>query len=203
MSRGGLRRQGGDMTAKRLYPLLACAAIAYAVAALVVGQLDAQDLLNTGVGDGVAMAVLGIGSVALLGGLRVAGAPVRGTPERLMLVWAAAIGLSGLAPVPLEIVAFGSLAGAAALLVPRLRADEAWRGIARTVEWLALAGGLGVLAFTYVALPGQGVLIGLVERALLVADVALLAVLAGWLTRIVWAKAVNFPTYHRFIASGS
>jgi hypothetical protein len=103
--------------------------------------------------------------------------------------------------------AFVSLPAAAALLVPRLTADDGWKPVARVVEWLALAGGLGLLAVTYVALPGGGVLIGLVEWALLGTEVALLAVLAGWLVRVVWLgnvrHAANFTAYHRIIPSRS
>jgi hypothetical protein len=58
-----------------------------------------------------------------------------------------------------------------------------------------------------VALPGERVMIGLVERLLLAAEVSLLAVLAGWLAWLAWrpsaSTAVNIPTYHRFIASRS
>ncbi|GGO79379.1 DUF998 domain-containing protein [Nonomuraea cavernae] len=224
------------MTAvKRLYPLVACVAIVFSVGAIVVGQLVPDpylDPMNVTVSEyavadrggvtEVAIAVLGLGSLALLGGLRAAGAPVRGVPERLLAVWSGALVVAAVVPTTpigadltltaqvhryVSVAAFVSLPVAAALLVPRLAADPDWKPVARVVEWLALAGGLGVLAITYVALPGDRVLIGLVERLLLGAEVALLGVLAAWLVRLWWirsvGKAVNFTTYHRFLASRS
>ncbi|MEU4578641.1 DUF998 domain-containing protein [Nonomuraea sp. NPDC023979] len=217
---------------KKAYPLIACAAIVFAVSGVVVGQFGPDpylDPLNVTVSEyavadrggvtEVAMAVMALGSLALLAGLRAAGAPVRGMPERLMLVWSGALFVAAVIPTtPLgadldvaaqvhryvSVAAFVALPAAGALLVPRLAADPVWKPVARTVEWLALAGGLGLLAITYVALPGERVMIGLVERVLLGAEVALLAVLAAWLVRVVWmGKTVNFPTYHRFIASRS
>ncbi|MFG1708727.1 DUF998 domain-containing protein [Nonomuraea sp. M3C6] len=221
--------------AKRLYPLIACASIVFSVVAIVVGQFGPDpylDPMNVTVSEyavsdrggvtEVAMAVLGIGSLALLAGLRTAGAPIRGLPERLLMVWSGALVVAAVIPTTpigedltlaaqihryVSIAAFVSLPAAGALLVPRLAADARWKPVARVVEWVALAGGFGLLAITYVAMPGDGVMIGLVERLLLGAEVALLAVLAGWLARLAWlprrAKAVNFPTYHRFLASRS
>lgn len=216
------------MTAvKRLYPLVALVAITFAVAGAVTGpgasmnvSVSEYAVTDRGGVTELAMAVMALGSVALLGGLRAAGAPVRGVPERLLMVWSGAIAVAAVVPAtPLGlepalqvhrwalVAAFVSLPAAAALLVPRLAADEDWKPVARVVEWLALAGGLGLLAVTYVALPGGGVLIGLVEWTLLGAEVALLAVLAGWLVRVVWLgnirHAANFPAYHRIIASRS
>ncbi|MFI7449880.1 DUF998 domain-containing protein [Nonomuraea sp. NPDC049714] len=216
------------MTAvKRLYPLIALAAITFAVAGVLAGPgasmnvtVSEYAVADRGGVTELAMAVMALGSVALLAGLRGAGAPVRGMPAGLFMVWSGALAVAAVVPAtPLGmesavqvhrwalVAAFVSLPVAAALLVPRLAADEGWKPVARVVEWLALAGGLGVLAMTYVALPGGGVLIGLVEWALLGAEVALLTVLAGWLVRVVWLGSVrrtaNFPTYHRIIASRS
>ncbi|KAB8190253.1 DUF998 domain-containing protein [Nonomuraea phyllanthi] len=234
--------------AQRLYPLIACASILFSVVAVVVGQFDPDPHLDPlaitiseyavadrgGVTE-VAMAVLGIGSVALLAGLRAAGAPVRGVPAWLLGVWSGALVVAAAIPTTpigadldaaaqvhryVSVAAFVSLPAAGALLVSRLGADGRWKPVARVVEWVALAGGFGLLAITYVALPGDRVMIGLVERLLLGAEVALLAVLAGWLAWLVWgaaavrvagrvsgARAVtrgrNFLTYHRFIASRS
>jgi hypothetical protein len=220
---------------KKAYPLVALAAILFAVVGVVAGQFGPDpylDPLNVTVSEyavadrggvtEVAMAVMALGSLVLLAGLRAAGAPVRGMPERLLMVWSGALLVAAVIPTtPLgadmdlaaqihryvSIAAFVSLPAAGALLVPRLAADAAWKPVARAVEWLALAGGLGLLAITYVALPGERVMIGLVERVLLGAEVALLAVLAVWLVRVVWVgnvqRSVNFPTYHRFIASRS
>ncbi|MEU8394258.1 DUF998 domain-containing protein [Nonomuraea sp. NPDC048892] len=221
--------------AKRLYPLIACASILFSVVAVVAGQLGPDpylDPMNVTVSEyavsdrggvtEIAMAVLGIGSLALLLGLRSAGAPVRGMPERLLMVWSGALVVAAVIPTTpighdldlaaqihryVSVAAFVSLPAAGALLVPRLTADAAWKPVARTVEWVALAGGFGLLAITYVAMPGERVLIGLVERLLLGAEVTLLAVLAGWLMWLTWGRAIsaalNFPTYHRFIANRS
>lgn len=221
--------------AKRLYPLIACASILFSVVAVVAGQLGPDpylDPMNVTVSEyavsdrggvtEIAMAVLGIGSLALLLGLRSAGAPVRGMPERLLMVWSGALVVAAVIPTTpighdldlaaqihryVSVAAFVSLPAAGALLVPRLTADAAWKPVARTVEWVALAGGFGLLAITYVAMPGERVLIGLVERLLLGAEVTLLAVLAGWLMWLTWGRAtsaaLNFPTYHRFIANRS
>ncbi|SDL11687.1 DUF998 domain-containing protein [Nonomuraea jiangxiensis] len=221
----------------RLTSLLALGSIAFSVILTLIDQLGAGahvDLVNVSVSvseyavserGGVvaaAMALLGIGSLALLAGLRSAGAPVRGLPERLLLVWSGALVVAALIPaLPLggdfepaaqvhqfvSMAAFVSLPAVGALLVPRLASDARWKPVARAVEWVALAGGFGLLALTYVALPGGGVMIGLVEWLLLGAEVALLVVLAGWLVRLAWlpagVKSVNLPTYHRFIASRS
>ncbi|MFI7615411.1 DUF998 domain-containing protein [Nonomuraea terrae] len=227
------------MTAvKRLFPLIACASILFSVVGVLVGQFDPDpylDPMNVTVSEyavadrggvtEVAMAVLGIGSLVLLAGLRAAGAPVRGMPERLLMVWSGALVVAAVIPTTpighdldlaaqihryVSVAAFVSLPAAGALLVPRLGADAVWKPVARVVEWVALAGGFGLLAITYVALPGDRVLIGLVERLLLGAEVALLVVLAAWLVRVTWRQSAasttttaNFPTYHRFIASRS
>lgn len=214
---------------KRFYPLVAALAITFSVVAVVVGQLVPDpylDPLNVTVSEyavadrggvtEVAMAVLGLGSFALLGGLRVAGAPVRGWPERLLMVWSGALVVAAVVPTTpigmdltltaqvhryVSVAAFVSVPAAAALLVPRFAADPRWKPVARTVEWLALAGGLGLLAITYVALPGDRVLIGLVERILLGAEVALLAVLSAWSVRLAWVQRDQFLTYHKFLTN--
>ncbi|MGW5681315.1 DUF998 domain-containing protein [Nonomuraea sp. NPDC003754] len=201
---------------KRVYPLLACSLILFSVVAIVVGQFDPDpylDPMNVTISEyavadrgGVtemAMAAMGLGSFALLAGLRGAGAPVSGMPERLMAVWSGALVVAAIIPTTpigadmtvtaqvhryVSVAAFVSLPAAAALLVPRLAAADRWKAVARPVEWLALAGGLGLLAITYVALPGDRVMIGLVERGLLAAEVALLAVLAARLVRLQWVR---------------
>ncbi|MER7500565.1 DUF998 domain-containing protein [Nonomuraea pusilla] len=230
------RRPGGRSPRgrrARAYPLAACVAILFAAVAVLVGQFGPDPELDPltvtiseyavadrgGVTE-IAMAVLGLGSLALLAGLRAAGAPVRGLPERLLLVWSVALLVAAAVPTTpfggdldlaaqihrwVSVAAFVSLPAMGALLVPRLTADAAWKPVARAVEWVSLACGFGLLAITYVALPGQRVLIGLVERLLLVAELSLLGVLAAWLAWLMWnpkaTRALNFPTYHRFIAS--
>ncbi|MFD0889231.1 DUF998 domain-containing protein, partial [Streptosporangium algeriense] len=73
---------------------------------------------------------------------------------------------------------------AGALKVARLGEDERWKAVARPVEWLALACGFGLVAVTYVALPGDRVFIGLAERVLLTAEIALITVLAVRLAQL-------------------
>lgn len=215
---------------RKLAPLVALAAIVFGVAGVAAGLYDPApglDPLHVSVGEyamaerggvtATALAIMALGALVLLVGMRAAGAPVRGTPGRLMAVWPGAVLLTVAVPATpfgadpvvaayahrfAAAVAFVSLPVAAALLAPRLAGDAAWKPLARTVEWLALAGGLGLLAVTYVALPGERVMIGLVERLLLGAEAALLVVLAGGLLRVVWGRSsVKLRTYHRFIAS--
>ncbi|GAA3076135.1 DUF998 domain-containing protein [Streptosporangium carneum] len=191
---------------KRLYPLIACSGIAVAVVAMIVGQVASAprpDALDLTIGEyaavegsgatELAMASLAIASLALVAGLRAARAPLGTMVERLMLVWSAALTVMALVPAGVpgsapgltdrmhgyaSVVVFFALPAAGALMVTRLGEDERWRAVARPVEWLALACGFGLVAVTYVALPGDRMLIGLAERALLVAEIALVAVLA-------------------------
>lgn len=212
---------------RRWYPVIAAGAILFSVIAVIVGQFDPDSYLDPmnitiseyavadrgGITE-IAMAVLGLGSLALLGGLRAAGAPIKGLPEKLLMVWSGALIIAAIIPTTpigqdltltaqihryVSIAAFLSLPAAAALLVPRFNADDRWKAVARPVEWLALAGGFGVLAITYVALPGDRVMIGLVERGLLAAEVALLGVLAVRLVQLSWQRsfAVHFLTSPR------
>ncbi|MBP2708641.1 DUF998 domain-containing protein [Microbispora sp. RL4-1S] len=206
---------------KRLYPVVACAGILVAIVTVVTTQVGGRPGLDPvsmpisryAAEDGggtieLAMAVLGLASLALLAGLRRAGAPISGWPTWLVGLWGAA--LIGAAVVPsappelghtwqenvhlvLSAVAFVSVPLAATLMVGRLGDDELWKPVARAVEWLTLAAGLGLAAITYVALPGHGVAIGIVERLLLTAEVAILAVLAVRLLQVVWAPVVEAP----------
>lgn len=162
---------------------------------------------------GVTMAFLGGAALALVAGLRAAGAPVWGAPGWLMSLWGggmlvaatgAYVGGSYVTAVQrgASLVALVSLPAAAGLLVPGLSADDRWRPVARVVEWLALAGGFGLLALTYVALPGERVMIGLVERLLLGAEVTLLAVLTVWLVWLTqpWvARVLGSPIVAKMI----
>lgn len=148
-----------------------------------------------------AMAVLGLASLALLAGMRALDAPVHGWPARLIGVWS--VSLIGAAVVPsstawqgelhgvLSVAAFVSVPAAAIQLVGRLGQDERWKAAVRPLEWLTLASGLGLAAITYVALPGHGVMIGLVERLLLTAEVAVLGVLAVRLAQLTWGPSLR------------
>ncbi|GAA5057813.1 hypothetical protein GCM10023259_042180 [Thermocatellispora tengchongensis] len=203
----------------RVYPLLAAAGIALAAAAFVFGALTANSHLDTlnltvseyavadrGGATGFAMTALGVAAFALTAGLRAVGAPVRGAPERLLLGWGSAMAVAGLVPALLggaapglaveahryaSIAAFVGLPVAAGLLVGRFGADERWRPVARPFEWLALAGGFGLLAITYAALPGDGVMVGLAERALLAVETGMLAVLVVHVVRITWGPQIR------------
>ena len=96
---------------KRFYPLIACAGIATAAVATVMGQVDPvpyPDPLNLTISEYAAlerrgatqfaMASLGIASFALVAGLRAVKAPVGVAAERLMLVWSAALIVLAIVP---------------------------------------------------------------------------------------------------------
>ena len=203
---------------RRMLPAAVLAGVVIAVVTAVVGQLDADpdlDPVRLTLGEYAALdpdrsvegalAVLGLAALALPAALRGAGAPVQGWPERLLLAWG-----GGLAPVTLlptvvagkawtghlSVAALGALPVAAGLLAPRLAAAGPWRGAARPLEWLALAGGLGLAALTYVALPGDRVMIGLVERALLGVEAGTIALLAAWAVRLT--RPVPVPSGPHF-----
>ncbi|MFI6484874.1 DUF998 domain-containing protein [Nonomuraea sp. NPDC050663] len=166
------------MAAKRMLPLIALVLIATgAIAILGETVPDAPAL-----GPSWALVSMSLGALALLAGLRAAGAPLRGLPERILLGWSLLLPVSPMA-------ALYVLPVAAVLMVPKLAADGGWRPVARTVEWLTLVTGFGVLALTYVVFPGEQVMIGLVERGLLGAELALLGVLAGRAAMVAWARS--------------
>ncbi|OPG12767.1 DUF998 domain-containing protein [Microbispora sp. GKU 823] len=199
---------------KRFYPLLAGGGILLAVVTVVAAQVGGDASLDPvsmtisqyAAHDGggaieTAMAVLGLASLALLAGMRALDAPVHGWPARLIGVWS--VSLIGAAVVPsstawqgelhgvLSVAAFVSVPAAAIQLVGRLGQDERWKAAVRPLEWLTLASGLGLAAITYVALPGHGVMIGLVERLLLTAEVAVLGVLAVRLAQLTWGPSLR------------
>ncbi|MGC5009593.1 DUF998 domain-containing protein [Streptosporangium sp. DT93] len=191
------------LASKRLYPLIACAALVTAALAAVVGQIgpasytgplnlpiSAYAVLDRGGATSLMLASLGVAALAVVAGLRAAKARAGLPAERLMLVWGAGLIVVATLPAVLPatamesvaqvhhlvaVVALVAMSAAGGLMAARFNADERWRPVARPVEWLALAGGFGLLALTYVALPGQGVLIGLVEWGL----VGIGAVLTG------------------------
>ncbi|WP_084779459.1 DUF998 domain-containing protein [Planobispora rosea] len=206
---------------KTLLPLIACAGILLAVVGAVVGQLDPDPyldplnltvseyaVLDRGGATEFSMMALGVGSLALVAGLRMAQAPTGAVAERLMLVWSGALLLIAVVPTTapglamdlgaqvhryVSITAFTVMPVAGAMMAARFGRDERWRAVARPLEWLALAGGFGLLAITYVALPGDRVLIGLVERVLLGTEVALVGVLAVRLAQLTWPRAARLP----------
>ncbi|MEV7008805.1 DUF998 domain-containing protein [Streptosporangium sp. NPDC051022] len=212
---------------KRLYPPVACAGIAVAVGAVVAGQIDPTphpDPFDLTIGEyaavegsgatELALVALAVAAFALTAGLRAARAPLGVTAERLMVVWSAALTVMALVPagapgtVPglgdrihgyASAVVFVALPVAGALMVTCLGEDERWRVIARPVEWLALACGFGLVAVTYVALPGDRMLIGLAERVLLAGEIALVAVLA---VRLAYLNRVRSATRASHAALG-
>ena len=74
-----------------------------------------------------------------------------------------------------------------------------WPGRWSGWRWPA---GFGLLAITYVALPGDGVLIGLVERVLLGTEIALVGVLAVRLAQLTWARSTSPPHVPHHAALG-
>ncbi|GAA2999340.1 DUF998 domain-containing protein [Streptosporangium longisporum] len=200
------------LASKRLYPLIACAGLVMAAAAAVVAQISPVpyagplDLtvsryvaLDSGGATGFALVSLGIAALAVVAGLRAAKARVGLLAERLTLVWGAGLVVVAALPAVLPasamegiadahhlvaVAAFVAMPAAGGLMAARFNADERWRPVARVVEWLALAGGFGLLALTYVALPGHGVLIGLVEWSLVATGAALTGVQAVTLARL-------------------
>lgn len=204
------------LASKRLYPLIACAGIVVALVAAVAGLTEpvlSPNPLDLTISEyaaldrtgaaGLAMTALGIAAFAVVSGLRSVGAPVGALAGRLMLAWGA--GLVVLAVLPaafpaagtdlvaqtyryMTIAVLAAVPAAGGLTVARFGEDERWRPAARPVEWLTLAGGFGLPALTYVMLPGQGVLVGLVEWTLLGVEVALVGVLAVRLARLTWVR---------------
>lgn len=93
--------------------------------------------------------------------------------------------LSGYTHRYVSVAAFVSLPIAGTLLLRVLR--EWGIGAARAVRGLAVASAVGLLALLYVAFPGERVMMGLVERALVLTELALLAAMALPLARRVSA----------------
>lgn len=191
----------------RLYPLVAGAGTLVASVTMVVGLIGVPlemlgltigryAALEPGGGTQFALVLLVLSSLGLLAGMRAVRAPVSGWPERLVLAWAAALAVAAVVPgTPVAdlmvAVALVNLAGAAALMARRFGDDERWQPVARPLEWLALGAGGALAVLTYVALPGHQVMIGLVEWSLLGIEVAVLAVSAVQLARIMWSPTAE------------
>ncbi|NES14377.1 MULTISPECIES: DUF998 domain-containing protein [Micromonospora] len=184
--------------------LLALGGIALAAVLAVLGHLEVNDDLNPwsltvsdfavsdrgGVIDG-AMVVLAAATVVLLAPLRRAGA--RGPARALLLAWSAGLLVAALVPTNdpgtamgtgaylhryASVVAFLVLPVAGWLLAGPLGGRAAgWLRVLALTS-LVLAG-----AMVWSAYPGDRVLIGLVERLLILAEVALLTVVAATLVR--------------------
>ncbi|MGI5213616.1 DUF998 domain-containing protein [Plantactinospora sp. CA-290183] len=149
----------------------------------------------------IAILTIGLTSLAVPLALRAARAPIGAATEVLLLVWC--LGLTAAALVPTDpigtvglstagqvhryvsVAAFVALPVATLLALRTLRADARWRGAVPALRALAVASVLGLLALYYVAFPGGRVMMGLVERVLVVVELALLAVLVARLYRVV------------------
>ncbi|WP_213455367.1 DUF998 domain-containing protein [Rhizomonospora bruguierae] len=150
-----------------------------------------------------AMLVLGLSSLALPVALWLRGCARRALAV-LLMVWA--LGLVASAVVPTDppgapemtfsgytrryvsVAAFVSLPFAGVLLL------RAVPGMGRrVVRWLSAASGAGLLVLLYVAFPGERVMMGLVERALVLTELALLAAMALPLARRLDPAARRLP----------
>ncbi|MCI4064230.1 DUF998 domain-containing protein [Micromonospora sp. R77] len=189
------------MPGTRMRGLLALGGIALAATLVVLGHLEVNEDLNPwsltvsdfavsdrgGVVD-VAMVLVAAATALLIPAVRRYGGPA----GLLLAVWAAGLVTAAVVPtnepgLPMDtaayvhryasVVAFLALPSAGWLLAPRLPA----RG--RPVRGLAVVGLLLAGAMAWSAYPGDRMLIGLVERLLLLTEVALLAVVAATLAR--------------------
>ncbi|HEY2948694.1 MAG TPA: DUF998 domain-containing protein [Micromonosporaceae bacterium] len=203
--------------AAHLFAVVAVGGIAFAVLLGIAGHLEHPPGLNPvsltisdyalsdrGGPVDAAILSLGLGSLALLLGLRDLQAPVRGMVTGLLSVWAAGLVCAVAVPTdpigtPLSpsgqfhryasVAAFVALPAAAVLLSHRLTKDGRWHGLSAYLRWLAATCGVGLLALLYVAFPGDRAMIGVVERLLVAAEVALVGLLAGRL----WQLVRGFP----------
>jgi len=192
--------------------LFATGGIILAVVLAVIGHVDADPAYNPltltvsdyAVSDrggpvDLAMVTLGLASLALLVGLRAVRAPVHATAAALFLVWVG--GLLASVAVPTDpigarmssgglvhryasVSAFVSLPLAATVLSHRFDRDRRWQAIGSKIRLLAAASAAGLLVMLYVAFPGHRVMLGLVERGLILVELGLLGVLAVRLFRV-------------------
>ncbi|MEU8422480.1 DUF998 domain-containing protein [Micromonospora sp. NPDC048835] len=192
--------------------LLALGGIALAALLTVIGHLEVNDDLNPwaltisdfavsdrgGVID-VAMVVLALSSVALLHALRHVGPPrprSGRTAELLLGAWVGGLLLAAVVPTNepgtamttaaylhryASVVAFLALPVAGWLLARRPDLTPA----ARTLRALVLLSLTLAAAMIWSAYPGDRMLIGLAERLLILAEVAVLVTVATTLTRPV------------------
>ncbi|MFG2053634.1 DUF998 domain-containing protein [Micromonospora sp. NPDC048930] len=190
------------MPGNRKSGLLALGGIALAALLAVLGHLEVNDDLNPwsltvsdfavsdrgGVID-AAMVVLAAASVVLLSALRRAG--VRRPARVLLVTWAAGLLVSAVIPTNEPGTAMGTAAYlhryasvVAFLVLPAagwLLAGSLGGRAAGWLRVLALTSLLLAGAMVWTAYPGDRVLIGLAERLLILAEVALLAVVAATL----------------------
>lgn len=154
---------------------------------------------------GASVLSLAIGSLAVLGALQVAGVPLSRTTRLLLALWALGMAAAAIfpasypeAPDPVSgeihlyacLVAFCSLPGAAISLLEPLKGHPERVALVRAIRVAAAAFALFALSFVFVRLSEAGVEpfgvvsnvvpIGVTQRLLLLADVALLLTLL-WL----------------------
>ncbi|WP_431728720.1 DUF998 domain-containing protein [Verrucosispora sp. TAA-831] len=196
------------MPATRNSATLVLGGIALAALLAVIGHAGVEDLdpLSLTVSDyavsesggaiHLAMLTLAVASAGLVLGLRRSGAPTGtgrgrlGTAQVLLAAWAGGLLLAGLVPTNppgtemgtaayvhryASVVAFLALPLAGWLIATQLPAT------ARTARWLralTITSLLLAAAMVWSAYPGDRAYYGLIERALILAEVALLTVLA-------------------------
>ncbi|MEO3744657.1 DUF998 domain-containing protein [Plantactinospora sp. B5E13] len=158
---------------------------------------------NNGWPMNLAIFVLGASSLAVPLALRAARVGAGRLVEGLLLVWCLGLVASALVPTDpigtlelttrgyvhryVSVAAFVALPVAAFLAARRLAADPRWHPTVRRLRLLAAVSVLGLAGLYYVAFPGERVMMGLVERILVVTELALLAVLVGQLRRLAVA----------------
>lgn len=151
----------------------------------------------------LAILLLGVTSLAVPLALRAAGVAVGPLAETLLLVWCLGLVTSALVPTDpigtlelttrghvhryVSVAAFVALPVAAFLAARRLAADPRWHTTVRRMRLLAAVSVFGLAGLYYVAFPGERVMMGLVERILVVTELVLLAVLVGQLRRLAVA----------------
>ncbi len=166
-------------------------------------------LSNRGVTIEIAMVALALAVPALLAGLRTVGVAIRGLPTVLMSIWSVGMLIAAIIPTdPPEVAvmstaalihryasvaAFVALPIAAAVLAAR--ASGLGARLVSTVRGLCVTCAVGVALLWYVAFPGGRVMMGLVERSLVVVEIAILTVLSIGVFRATrTAKAAAVPT---------
>ncbi|MFI7023264.1 DUF998 domain-containing protein [Micromonospora sp. NPDC049900] len=196
------------MPATRNSATLVLGGIALAALLAVIGHAGVEDLdpLSLTVSDyavsesggaiHLAMLTLAVASAGLVLGLRRSGAPTGtgrgrlGTAQVLLAAWAGGLLLAGLVPTNppgtemgtaayvhryASVVAFLALPLAGWLIATQLPATAR---TARLLRTLTIASLLLAAAMVWSAYPGDRAYYGLIERALILAEVALLTVLA-------------------------
>jgi hypothetical protein len=168
-------------------------------------------LSNRGVTIEIAMVALALAVPALLAGLRAVGVVVRGLPTVLMSIWSVGMLIAAIIPTdPPEVAvmstaalihryasvaAFVALPIAAAVLAAR--ATGLGARVVSTVRGLCVSCAVGVALLWYVAFPGGRVMMGLVERSLVLVEIAILTVLSIGVFRAARTSRAGRPATAR------